>query len=214
MCVGCSLWGRRRCVHQHDAVGRDVATVCCRVARPMVPGGSAATSANPVPAAAAAGHFGSHFRGRSLGGEPGGASEASPGVDGWSGHGSRASDPAHASRNSASAQGTRDGHAHSTESMAYGPGMPGLIHAPSAVGSVAVSQAPSTRRNVLEMSAVPRVQQGSPKVHVPYSTSPSDHVHLGDHRCGLSMVRLSRRRSICGICGGGWDMATGDQLHT
>lgn len=183
-----AVWERHGRFHQNDAAGPDVASVRCRAPRPLVPAEPAAPSAHPVPTAAAAGHFGSHFRGRSLGGEASGTSEAAFGMDGRSGHGSRTSEPAHASRHSSPAKGARDGHGRSTESIPYGTGIPGLMHAPSAVGSVAVSQAASTRRNVLEMSAVPRVQQGSPKVHVPYSTSPSDHVHLGDHKCAPSML--------------------------
>ena len=138
-----------------------------------------------------AGHFGGHFRGRSLGGEAGGDGLATrpSGVmdintaarDAFR----RNSDSPYASRRGRSPAPTMaDALGRTSEGLPHAAsGVVSLAHAPSVAGSVAMSQGPSGRRDVLQMSAVPRVQEGSPKVHVPYSTSPSDHVHLGDHKC-------------------------------
>lgn len=160
----------------------------CRAAWPLVAEGAAALGLQSASTPVTAGHFGGHFRGRSLGGgEPSGRSETAFAADGPPGP------PGDSSRHHSGVQYTAVQHSstvqgtplRSSDSVPAAPsGAAGLMSAPSGAGSAALSQAPSTRRDVFQMSAVPRVQQGSPKVHVPYSTSPSDHVHLGDHKCG------------------------------
>eukprot|EP00892_Ulva_mutabilis_P009019 jgi/Ulvmu1/648/UM010_0018.1 len=149
----------------------------------------------PEAAPAAASHFGGHFRGRSLGGDTNGDGIANTSQDSHAAASARAdeaarrsSDTAYASRSRSPVLHAHDGSVRTAESLPYAVPAGSLTHAPSAVPSAAASHAGVSRRDILGMSAVPRVQEGSPKVHVPYSTSPSDHVHLGDHtRMAIAM---------------------------